>query len=316
MAGHISLPDYQNCQDDVDSAMPATLSKELQIDLLRDELGFEGVLVSDAFPMTGFTSRLPEDQLAVTNVQNGSDSVLFADPVKDYKRLCDALADGRLSETRVNESVRRILTMKAALGLHKDCFGTVPSDEEYAEHEALAEKYAAESVCVLRENKAVVPVKKEEIRKVLTISLVRQGNMIPNLDFETVDEELRKRGLEVDHMNNPDRAVIPEIYEKYDRIFVNTCSLSHANLQLRLTGEPSMFFWHYKFIDYKDKFVFTSFGTPYTLYDQPYLDNLICVWGITKVAQKAAVKAWLGEIPMDAKCPVRPHRKKIKPFEF
>ena len=188
MAGHISLPDYQNCQDDVDSAMPATLSKELQIDLLRDELGFEGVLVSDAFPMTGFTSRLPEDQLAVTNVQNGSDSVLFADPVKDYKRLCDALADGRLSETRVNESVRRILTMKAALGLHKDCFGTVPSDEEYAEHEALAEKYAAESVCVLRENKAAVPVKKEEIRKVLTISLVRQGNMIPNLDFETEEQ--------------------------------------------------------------------------------------------------------------------------------
>lgn len=316
MAGHISLPDYQNCQDDIDAAMPATLSKELQVDLLRGEFGFEGVLVSDAFPMTGFTSRLPEDQLAVTNVKNGSDSVLFADPVKDYKRLCDAVADGRLSEERVNGSVRRILTMKAALGLHKDCFGAVPSDEEYAEHEALAEKYAEEAVCVLRENKAVIPIAKEKIRKVLTISLVRQGNMLLNLDFATVDEELRKRGLQVDHMNNPDRAIIPEIYEKYDRIFVNTCSLSHANLQLRLTGEPSMFFWHYKFIDFKDKFVFTSFGTPYTLYDQPYLDNLICVWGISEVSQKAAVKAWLGEIPMDAKCPVRPYRKKIKPFEF
>ena len=77
-----------------------------------------------------------------------------------------------------------------------------------------------------------------------------------------------------------------------------------------------MFFWHYKFIDYKNKFVFTSFGTPYTLYDQPYLDNLICVWGISRVAQKAAVKAWLGEIPMNGVLSVRPHKKKIKPFEF
>ena len=316
MAGHISLPDYQGCQDDVDAAMPATLSKELQIDLLRKELGFEGVLVSDAFPMTGFTSRLPEKLLAVTNIQNGSDSLLFSDPIKDYELLLEALKEGRLSEERVNESAKRILALKAALGLHKDCFGAVPSEEEYAAHKALAEKYADEAVCLLRENKAVIPVKKEDIKKVLTISLVRKGNMIPNLEFETVDEELRKRGIEVDHLRDPSRDIIPEIYEKYDRIFVNMCSLSHANLPLRLAGEPSMFFWHYKFIDFKDKFVFTSFGTPYTLYDQPYLDNLICVWGITEASQKAAVKAWLGEIPMDAKLPVRPYCKKVKPFEF
>lgn len=316
MAGHISLPDYQGCQEDPDQAMPATLSAELQIDLLRKELGFEGVLVSDAFPMTGFTSRMPEKELAITNIQNGSDSLLFSDPVKDYELLLEALKDGRLSEARVNESARRILMLKAALGLYKDCFAPVPAEEEYARHQQLAEKYAEESVCLLRENKAVIPVKKENIKKVLTISLIRQGNMIPNLELETVDEELRKRGIEVDHMRDPERDIIPEIYEKYDRIFVNTCSLSHANLQLRLTGAPSMFFWHYKFIDYKNKFVFTSFGTPYTLYDQPYLDNLICVWGISRVAQKAAVKAWLGEIPMNGVLPVRPHKKKIKPFEF
>lgn len=316
MAGHISLPDYQGCQDDVDRAMPATLSAELQIDLLRKELGFEGVLVSDAFPMTGFTSRLPEKLLAVTNVINGSDSVLFADPIKDYELLLAAVRSGELSEKRVDESVRRLLVMKARLGLYKDCFGPVPTAEDYDRHQQLAQKYADESICVLRANEKAVPVKKEKLKKVLTISLVRQGNCIPGLDFETVDEELRKRGIEVDHLLNPDREMIPEIYGKYDRIFVNTSSLSHANLQLRLTGEPSMFFWHYKFIDYPDKFVFTSFGTPYTLYDQPYLDNLICVWGITQVAQKAAVKAWLGEIPMSGVLPVRPHKKQIRRIEF
>ncbi len=316
MAGHISLPDYQGCQEDPDLAMPATLSKELQIDLLRNELGFEGVLVSDAFPMTGFTSCLPEKLLAVTNIRNGSDSLLFADPVKDYELLLSAVKNGSLSEERVNESVKRILKLKAALGLHKDCFAPVPSDEEYAANQALADRYAGEAVCCLRENKSVVPVKKEGLKKVLTISLVREGNMLGDLDLEIVDEELRKRGIEVDHLRNPHRDIIPEIYEKYDRIFVNTSSLSHANLQLKLTGPVSMFFWHYKFIDLKDKFVFTSFGTPYTLYDQPYLDNLICVWGISEASQRAAVKAWLGEIPMNGVLPVRPYKKKIKPIEF
>lgn len=316
MAGHISLPDFQGCQDDPDRAMPATLSKELQIDLLRNELGFEGVLVSDAFPMTGFTSRMPEKFLAVTNIQNGSDSVLFSEPVKDYELLMAALRDGTLSEERVNESAKRILMMKARLGLHRDCFGVVPSEEEYAAHGLLAQKIADEAVCILRENPEVVPVKKEKLHKVLTISLIRQGNLIPGMELATVDEELRKRGIEVDHLDNPSRDIIPEIYEKYDRIFVNTASLSHANLQLKLTGEPSMFFWHYKFIDYAGKFVFTSFGTPYTLYDQPYLDNFICVWGFTQVCQRAAVKAWLGEIPMSGKLPVRPYKKKIRAIEF
>ena len=206
--------------------------------------------------------------------------------------------------------------MKAALGLHKDCFAAVPSEKDYHDSQLLAEKIANESVCVLRQNKEVIPVSREKISKVLTISLTRNDYVLPDKDLETVDEELRKRGIEVDHLNNPERSVIDEIYEKYDRIFVNTTSVSHANLQLRLTGNQMMFFWHYRFNDLKNKFVFTSFGSPYTLYEQPYLDNLLCVWGISKVSQKAAVRAWLGEIPITGKLPVRKYKKKIKRFEI
>lgn len=316
MCGHISLPDYQGYRDDPDAAMPATLSRELQTDLLRNELGFKGVIVSDALPMTGFTSRLPESDLAWMNIQTGSDSLLFSDPVKDYQWMLDALKAGKLTGERVEESCRRILTMKAQLNLHKDCFGTAPTADERKKHQLLAEKTSDESVCLIRSNPAVIPVAKEKLKKVLTISLIRSDYLIADKDLATVDSELSKRGIEVDHMLNPDREVIREIYEKYDRIFVNMTNLSHANLALRLTGSPSMFFWHYKFNDLKNKFVFTSFGSPYILRDQPYLDNLLCVWGITAVSQKSAVKAWLGEIPMDNPLPVRPAKTRIKAFEF
>lgn len=315
MAGHISLPDYQGCQDDPDSAMPATLSRELQTDLLRNELGFKGVLVSDAFPMVGFTSRLPEKDLGWTNIQNGSDSLLFADPEKDFEFLLRAVDEGKLTEERINESVKRLLTMKAALNLHKDCFAPALTGEDLARHQQFAEKIADEAVCVIRENKEVVPVAKEKLQKVLTISMLRNDHVLPDPDLETVDAELRARGIHVDHLRNPERRIISEIYGKYDRIFINIPSLSHANLSLQLTGNQMMFFWHYRFNDLKNKFVFTSFGTPYTLYYQPYLDNLICVWGISQVSQKAAVRAWLGEIPMNGKMPVRPHKTRIKRYE-
>jgi|GEM_PF-2316360 len=69
MCGHISFPDYQGMRDDPDQALPATLSKKLMTDLLRNELGFQGVIVSDAFTMVGFTCRFPENELAWRNVE-------------------------------------------------------------------------------------------------------------------------------------------------------------------------------------------------------------------------------------------------------
>ena len=120
MVGHISLPAYEGLENDPARAMPATLNPRLQIDLLRNELGFEGVIVSDAAPMIGITSRVPGAEEALQNILAGSDVFLFANPRQDFASLKQAFESGRLTPQRVDQSVRRVLEMKARLGLNQN----------------------------------------------------------------------------------------------------------------------------------------------------------------------------------------------------
>ncbi len=113
MSGHISLPHYTGELEHPEDTLPATLSRPLQVDLLRRELGFEGVIVSDAAPMLGITSRCSAERLAVDNILAGGDCFLFADPEHDLGRLRQAAEKGELSEGRARASARRLLAMKA-----------------------------------------------------------------------------------------------------------------------------------------------------------------------------------------------------------
>ncbi len=316
MAGHIALPDYQNAADDPDRALPATLSGELQTDLLRGELGFEGVVVSDAIPMIGIAGRVPYDEIAWRNIQTGSDSVLFANPVRDFENLKRALRAGKLSEERVEESCRRILELKARLKLHEDCFGAPLTDADSAANTGIAEKIATSAATVLRSVPGRRPVSPDRDKKLLTVSMIRSDSIIQPADLEVVDEELRRRGFAVDHLRNPGHRELFEALETYDRIFINMSTLSHAGLVLRLTGKPALGFWRAFFRQKPEKVVFTSFGSPYMLYELPAIDNLLCVWGNQSVCQRAAVKIWCGEAEPQGRLPVREHKARIVHYPF
>lgn len=85
MPGHISFPAW--CGESESDAMPATLEPRLLRDLLRGELGFEGVIVSDAASMGGITSRCPPERCAVEFLKAGGDVFLYADPERDFRRI-------------------------------------------------------------------------------------------------------------------------------------------------------------------------------------------------------------------------------------
>lgn len=317
MSGHISFPDYQGMQDDPDNALPATLCKKLQIDLLRKELGFKGVIVSDAFPMIGFTCRYPGDELAWRNIASGSDSVLFCDAVQDYQRLLSALKKGLISEEQVENSARRIIELKASLNLFEDCFAPGMSEEEFAQGKACAQKAADDAAVILRQapcgSQCLIPGKD---KKILTVTLEREGTSLSMREFPIVDEELKKRGFEVDHLNNPPASALRDAMKNYDRIFVNFNIFSHAGLTLRLVGKPAMSLWRCFFTEAPEKVVFTSFGSPYILYDHPYLPNLTCVWGYGDSCQRSAVKLWCGEITPRGSLPVTLKKKQVKALDL
>ena len=316
MCGHISFPARQGMADDPDNALPATLSKELTTGLLRNELGFRGVVVSDALPMIGFTCRFPEEELAWRNIEAGSDSVLFADPVKEFRFLMDALRAGKLSEERVETAARRIVEMKASLDLQDDCFGPEPTPEEFREYSDAASQVSDRAVTVLRPcGLGQLPIRPDRQKRILTVSLIRNDDHLPDHELETVDKELRSRGFEVDHLNNPGSRQLREAIANYDRIFIDLTVQSHCGLSLRLAGKPAGAFWHSFFTLAPEKVVYTSFGSPYVLYDHPYFENCLCVWGCAPVCQRSAVRYWCGEIGAEGSLPVRPHRVKVARFE-
>lgn len=112
MVGHIALPNVQQ------KAMPASLSEEIVTGLLREELGFTGVAVTDALNMGGVTGLYSAAQAAVLAVQAGEDQLLMpADLEAAWRGVWDAVQAGRISERRIDESVLRILELKQRYGL-------------------------------------------------------------------------------------------------------------------------------------------------------------------------------------------------------
>lgn len=304
MVGHIAFPAYEGLADDPRAAMPGTLSPRLQIDLLRGELGFEGVIVSDAAPMIGISSRVPAEEKAVQNILTGSDVFLFADPREDFARLLQAAREGPLTEERLERSVRRVLEMKARLGLHRGVFGPPVAEPERARFLGDAAALADKSVTLLRANQDT-PIHLEPDAKVLTITIKHPEAGKRNHDLTVVDDELRARGFQVDHLVMPSSQEILDVVDDYDAVFVNLLLVTHSLMgTIRLTGSLIMAFWN-SFWPGREKIIFTSFGSPYHLYELPHLPNMYLTYSPTEVSQAAAVKVWLGELAPQGECPVQ-----------
>ena len=117
MVGHIALPAYASEEE---RYLPASLSSSIMTGLLRDKLGFNGLISTDATPMVGFTAAMPREKAIPTAIAAGADMILFnKDLEEDYRFLLSGLENGLVTEERLNEAVTRILATKAALGLHK-----------------------------------------------------------------------------------------------------------------------------------------------------------------------------------------------------
>ena len=123
MGGHIMMPTYmQELNPDItmDEMMPATLCPEIMTDLLRNELGFNGMVVTDASHMVGMTNRMKRKDMLPASINAGCDMFLFFnDPDEDYGWMLDAYKTGVISEERMVEALTRILGLKAKMGLNK-----------------------------------------------------------------------------------------------------------------------------------------------------------------------------------------------------
>jgi beta-N-acetylhexosaminidase len=312
MIGHISLPAFQGCS--AAQALPATLDPRLQMDLLRSELGFNGLILSDALPMGGITSRVSPAEKGLRNLLAGSDLLLYCDPERDFALLLDALRAGRLPLDKVNTSVRRMLELKAALHLNEITLDETMTTAELGQNYGVALKIARQSITLLRPS-AATPVRLSPGDRILTVTLRHEHQVTQSLPV--VDEQLRQRGFQVDHLEMPDPHELAQAASKVKAVFVNVVVQPHSQIgSIRLTGMLAFAFWEAFYVDHP-QVVFTSFGSPYLLYEFPHLPNLYLAYGNAPVSQQAAVEAWLGEFALSGRCPVAlPFEPEAPPVEI
>ena len=302
MVGHIAFPAYSGDE------MPATLSPQLLQDLLRNELGFNGLTITDATPMVGFCSAMKRSEAVPYTIQAGCDMLLFNRVLEeDIQYMKDGLSKGILTKERLDEAVTRILATKASLGLHQTInHGTAKFEDFREEQLDLAER----SITLVKDTQNMLPLSVEKHKRVLLQLL---GSFDSNERvLEKVKAELEKRDFEITvyepETNFFDLGTVTSFSNDYDAV------LYVANIQNASNQTVTRVHWHTLFglgnnLPWFTKEVPTmllSFGNPYHLYDLPMVDTVINAYCNYDHFIEMAIKKVTGESSFKGVSPVNP----------
>ena len=307
MVGHIAFPAYSGDE------MPATLSPQLLQDLLRNELGFNGLTITDATPMVGFCSAMKRSEAVPYTIQAGCDMLLFNRVLEeDIQYMKDGLSKGILTKERLDEAVTRILATKASLGLHQTInHGTAKFEDFREEQLDLADR----SITLVKDTQNMLPLSVEKHKRVLLQLL---GSFDSNERvLEKVKAELEKRDFEITvyepETNFFDLGTVTSFSNDYDAV------LYVANIQNASNQTVTRVHWHTLFglgnnLPWFTKEVPTmllSFGNPYHLYDLPMVDTVINAYCNYDHFIEMTVKKLTGESSFKGISPVNPFCENI-----
>ena len=214
MGGHIMMPEYMRevkpgIKDE--EMLPATLCPEIMIGLLRDKLGFNGMVVTDASHMVAMTDRMTRKEMLPASINAGCDMFLFFnDPEEDFATMLDAYTSGVISEDRMNEALTRILGLKAHMGLNKLAKEEiVPAAAPVLgkdEAKAVSEAISKDAVTLVKYKDAdVLPLTPEKYKRIMIVQVkgpagpmdaLVQMAMGGGAGKKTPAEELRDRLIE------------------------------------------------------------------------------------------------------------------------
>ena len=210
MVGHIGAPEVsRHFRPGLSDAeiLPATLAPELLQDLLRGELGFNGLVLTDASLMVGLTQAMKRRDLVPATIAAGCDMFLFfRNPEEDFGYMLDGYKSGVISEGRLQDAVRRILGLKASLGLHRaPRESLVPAAEALAvigseAHRAIAADIADKTVTLVKDTAGNLPITPQTHPRIRLYGISGGADFTradPLAYLDTVREELEAAGFEV-----------------------------------------------------------------------------------------------------------------------
>ena len=312
MSAHIALPSFVRQMDPEagqEAFRPASISKALNIDLLRGRLGFQGLIVSDASLMAGLTSWVSLTQSKVELIKGGCDMILFSNnPVAEMEAVSRALETGEIEEARLDDAITRILATKAALGLHKRRTEPVEARVEAigsSQNASIAKAVTARAPTLVKDVNGLFPINVSHYMRVLIIT----PGVIAPLDPEPIPfvlpDLLGDEGFEVT-IFEPGLEVTPDNFDLVLYLFGEETLLTRSRifidwpaLQGDLMGAMSRY-WH----DIPTAMI--SFGYPYYLYDAPRVPAYVNAYATMDGMQEAVVDCMLGRADWSGISPVDP----------
>jgi beta-N-acetylhexosaminidase len=304
MTAHVAMPGITGDE------IPSTLNPKISNDILRKELGFKGIITTDAIEMGAIQKTFSEEKAVVMAVKAGADIILL--PL-DAKGTIDAVEravkKGEINEERINESVRRLLSAKYRLGLTENRFvdlakvnQAVEKPENVREANATAEK----SITLLRNADNIFPLTLDKASKTLFVVVaadddpVEGSALVPEIQHRAPAAKI----VRLDSRSNKDeyKKVLSEA-RSFDLI-VLAPFVKRAAFKGTVALPENQTDFVKKMIDLKKPIGIVAFGSPYLIRQFPEAKNYVVTYAVEEVAQVAAAKTIFGEVPFSGRIPV------------
>lgn len=303
MLGHIRFPA-------IDPDLPASLSPPVITGLLRERLGFGGLIMTDALMMGAIVEEFPEEEAVVLALKAGNDLLLYPQrPIESIDAVLRAVEWGDLPAERVRASAERVLQAKLGLGLFAERTVRILEAETplfESGHEALSSRIAAESISLVRDRAGLLPLGQWAGRRILCVSVEDELRSDGAVRFgELLAEELRTtQRFRVDDTTEP--AALARLREEIDRdtILVLPIFCRVRGFKGRAGLAENLARWVASLPERTPSIVLASFGTPYLLGQLPDVPAYLCAYSDCEASVEAAARALLGKAEARGRLPV------------
>lgn len=345
MVGHIAQPAYVkeiNPSATLEETyLPASVSKELLMGLLREKLGFQGVITTDSSCMVGYTTAMKRKEAVVNSIANGCDIILFnKDLDEDIAYIKAGITDGRISKGRLDEAVTRILALKASLQLHvKQKNGCLIPEKKAMEaiacnqHKEWAKEVANQAITLVKDTQNLLPLSTDKFKKVYLNVIQRKRTDANNplvqewkalFEKEGFEVMVRDRSISIEvenfmgiNMNPQKEELMGELYRSVEafkqtkELYVYIFNIENASNNTTARIDWNVVFglgddapWFAKEIPV----LFISTANPYHLYDAPMAKTFINSYNNNPIMNAAVMDKimgrshFLGQSPVDPFC--------------
>lgn len=292
------------------ATMPATLSAKVQTDLLKQDMGFDGLIVTDAMSMSGLTLYFTQEEAGVRAFLAGADILEKpADTDAMIRGLVNAVKSGRITQQRLDESVRKILAWKYEVGLVKQKITPIDQIDKLVsgpDADQLAREIADKAITLVRNDAGLVPLNKNVKVAVLAIS----NGFDPETTFAPLTRELRANGIKFEaaliQENTPAEQIAQArtIAENADVVIAGLYGRVRSGAKNSVGLPDAGAAILRDLIASNKKVVGISFGNPYILTSFPQMKTYLVAYGDMPALQKAAVNAMLGMQDITGRLPI------------